>query len=272
MATPQRQSEEGLPAGAGGRRRSAHSLNCSLLPWSEPGRTDEVSRTAPPGVRLIETSLTGVMKLIREARLFVGLDSGLSHISTVMGTPTVCVCPDSHLGYFFPYPESFGLQEPAHRRPSGLPAVPGLFHDLPARTPHVDGHPGRPLPSHVAFPAGHRGYPVRIVVPCRITARRPILRSTRAGRTSAMRSSISNSASSPKQKRDERDSYRPGSSINRCRLTRPRCSMISSTGLAAKGRCHQGDHRGHGTLRREPPAGPPSPGRGRDLQRWAGLI
>ena len=76
----------------------------------EPGRADEVSRTAPQGVRVIETSLTGVMKLIREARLFVGLDSGLSHISTVMGTPTVCVCPDSHLGYFFPYPESYGYR------------------------------------------------------------------------------------------------------------------------------------------------------------------
>ncbi|MXY97226.1 MAG: glycosyltransferase family 9 protein [Gemmatimonadetes bacterium] len=76
----------------------------------EPGRADEVSRTTPPGVRVIETSLTMVMKLIREARLFVGLDSGLSHIATVMGTPTVCVCPDSHLGYFFPYPESYGFK------------------------------------------------------------------------------------------------------------------------------------------------------------------
>lgn len=77
----------------------------------EPGRADEVNRTAPPGVRVIETSLTGVMKLIREARMFVGLDSGLSHISTVLGTPTVCVCPDSHLGCFFPYPASYGYSD-----------------------------------------------------------------------------------------------------------------------------------------------------------------
>lgn len=76
---------------------------------AEPGGADEVSRTAPPGVRVIETDLTGAMALIREARLFVGLDSGLSHIATVLGTPTVCVCPDSHLGYFFPYPESYGF-------------------------------------------------------------------------------------------------------------------------------------------------------------------
>lgn len=76
----------------------------------EPGRAGEVSRTAPPGVRVIETGISETIKLIREARLFVGLDSGLSHIATVMGTPTVCICPDSHLGYFFPYPESYGFK------------------------------------------------------------------------------------------------------------------------------------------------------------------
>ncbi len=76
----------------------------------EPGKADEVSRTAPPGVRVVETGLTEAMELIREARLFAGLDSGLSHIATVMGTPTVCVCPDSHIGYFFPYPESYGFK------------------------------------------------------------------------------------------------------------------------------------------------------------------
>ena len=74
----------------------------------EPGGAVRLDRTGMPGVRVIETGLTAVMKLIREARLFVGLDSGLSHISTVLGTPTVCVCPDSHLGYFFPYPDDYG--------------------------------------------------------------------------------------------------------------------------------------------------------------------
>lgn len=74
----------------------------------EPGGAAGMDRTALPGVRVIETGLAGAMRLIREARLFVGLDSGLSHISTVLGTPTVCVCPDSHLGYFFPYPDDYG--------------------------------------------------------------------------------------------------------------------------------------------------------------------
>ena len=74
----------------------------------EPGKTAGLDRTALPGVRIIEISLPGAMRLIREARLFVGLDSGLSHIATVLGTPTVCVCPDSHFGYFFPYPRNYG--------------------------------------------------------------------------------------------------------------------------------------------------------------------
>lgn len=84
----------------------------------EPGGAAALDRSALPGVRVIETGLTGAMKLIREARLFVGLDSGLSHIATVLGIPTVCVCPDSHLGYFFPYPDDYGytnLRTVAHR-------------------------------------------------------------------------------------------------------------------------------------------------------------
>ena len=74
----------------------------------EPGKAAALDRAALPDVRVIEIGLPGAMRLIREARLFVGLDSGLSHIATVLGTPTVCVCPDSHLGYFFPYPRNYG--------------------------------------------------------------------------------------------------------------------------------------------------------------------
>ena len=74
----------------------------------EPGKAADLDRTALPGVRVIEIALPGAMRLIREARLFVGLDSGLSHVAAALGTPTVCVCPDSHHGYFFPYPRNFG--------------------------------------------------------------------------------------------------------------------------------------------------------------------
>ena len=73
----------------------------------EPGTAVELDRIALPKVRILETTLPEVILLIKEASLFVGLDSGLSHISTVLGKPTVCVCPDSHLGYFFPYPDAY---------------------------------------------------------------------------------------------------------------------------------------------------------------------
>ncbi len=74
----------------------------------EPGKASDLDRTALPDVRVIEIELPGAMRLIREARLFVGLDSGLSHIAAALGKSTICVCPDSHLGYFFPYPRSYG--------------------------------------------------------------------------------------------------------------------------------------------------------------------
>lgn len=74
----------------------------------EPGKAAGLEWAARHDVRVIEIALPGAMRLIREARLFVGLDSGLSHIATALGTPTVCVCPDSHLGYFFPYPRNYG--------------------------------------------------------------------------------------------------------------------------------------------------------------------
>ena len=75
----------------------------------EPGAGVELDRMALPNVCIRETTtLPEASLVIREARLFVGLDSGLAHISTVLGRPTVCVCPDSHLGYFFPYPDAYG--------------------------------------------------------------------------------------------------------------------------------------------------------------------
>ena len=63
-----------------------------------------------PNVRIIKGSLPVIMRLIKETRLFIGIDSGLSHIAVAMGKPTVCVCPNSHWGYFFPYPRGDGYE------------------------------------------------------------------------------------------------------------------------------------------------------------------
>jgi ADP-heptose:LPS heptosyltransferase len=66
---------------------------------------------AAPNLRSLcgQTSLRETVQLIQAARLFVGLDSGLSHIATVLGQETVCVTQDSNLGYFFPYPPEYGF-------------------------------------------------------------------------------------------------------------------------------------------------------------------
>lgn len=56
-----------------------------------------------------QTSLAQTIQLIRAARLYVGLDSGLSHIASVSGQTTVCLTQDSNLGYFFPYPPEYGF-------------------------------------------------------------------------------------------------------------------------------------------------------------------
>ncbi len=74
----------------------------------EPGQALELEKAALPEVRILETTLPEAMRLIQAANLFVGLDSGLSHIATALGKPAVCICPASHLGYFFPWPRSYG--------------------------------------------------------------------------------------------------------------------------------------------------------------------
>ena len=56
-----------------------------------------------------QTNLAETLQLIRGSGFFMGLDSGLSHISAVLGQRTVCVTQSSNLGYFFPYPEIYGF-------------------------------------------------------------------------------------------------------------------------------------------------------------------
>ncbi|NIA11033.1 MAG: hypothetical protein GWP10_15215 [Nitrospiraceae bacterium] len=52
-----------------------------------------------------KTNIEQAILLIDHSRLFIGLDSGLSHISTVLGKNTICIIDNSKYGYFFPYPD-----------------------------------------------------------------------------------------------------------------------------------------------------------------------
>lgn len=55
------------------------------------------------------TTLDETAMIISQAGLFAGLDSGLSHMASLLGVPTVCVSQNSNLGYFFPYPTEYGF-------------------------------------------------------------------------------------------------------------------------------------------------------------------
>ncbi len=59
-----------------------------------------------------ETDLAQSLQLIRSARAYLGLDSGLSHAAAALDVPGLCVAQNSNLGYFFPYP---GVLESAVR-------------------------------------------------------------------------------------------------------------------------------------------------------------
>lgn len=65
---------------------------------------------AAPNVRLLAgaTDLPQCFELIAGARLFVGIDSGLTHAAACLGRPVVCVSQASNLGWFFPYPPELG--------------------------------------------------------------------------------------------------------------------------------------------------------------------
>jgi hypothetical protein len=66
----------------------------------------------PPNVedRRGRTELPAAFARVAGARAHIGVDSALAHAATVLGRPTVVVAQDSNLGYFFPYPESYGFR------------------------------------------------------------------------------------------------------------------------------------------------------------------
>lgn len=67
-------------------------------------------RTAPNLINLCgQTTLPETIQLIHQSRMFLGLDSGLSHVASILGQQTICVSQNSNLGYFFPYPVEYGF-------------------------------------------------------------------------------------------------------------------------------------------------------------------
>jgi ADP-heptose:LPS heptosyltransferase len=71
----------------------------------------ECARLDLPNVHSLcgKTSLIESAKIVDAARMFVGIDSGLAHVATCLGKPTLVVSHSTNLGYFFPYPAELGF-------------------------------------------------------------------------------------------------------------------------------------------------------------------
>ncbi len=98
------------------------------------GSAGEAAALGPPlpgNVRDLrgKTSLEDCARLMRKARAFVGLDSGLVHLAAHLGTPALCLAQSSNLGFFVPYPRGYGggkmkvLSHPEFRECSGCMMV-----------------------------------------------------------------------------------------------------------------------------------------------------
>ncbi len=76
-----------------------------------PRERERVEALGLPGVADLcgRTGLGEAVAVLRGARAYLGLDSGLTHMAACLGRPAVCVAQDANLGYFFPYPEWLGF-------------------------------------------------------------------------------------------------------------------------------------------------------------------
>jgi ADP-heptose:LPS heptosyltransferase len=57
-----------------------------------------------------KTNLLDVIKIVSDAKAVLSNDSGIAHISAVVGTSTIVPLNGTHLGRFFPYPPAMGLE------------------------------------------------------------------------------------------------------------------------------------------------------------------
>ena len=52
-----------------------------------------------------KTTMNDVISIVLNSKLYVGLDSGLTHIAVNTGKKTLCIAQSSNYGFFFPYPD-----------------------------------------------------------------------------------------------------------------------------------------------------------------------
>ena len=50
-----------------------------------------------------KTNLTTLAEILKQSTLYIGSETGTLHISSAVGTPTICIMGGGHFGRFFPY-------------------------------------------------------------------------------------------------------------------------------------------------------------------------
>jgi ADP-heptose:LPS heptosyltransferase len=77
-----------------------------------------------PAQFLVDVAVVALASRLREASLFVGNDSGTTHLAAMLGLPTVALFGPSHAGVFSPQgPEVAVLQAPAGELAELAPAT-----------------------------------------------------------------------------------------------------------------------------------------------------
>lgn len=87
-----------------------------VLPGSmaESGIAAQIIRELPDGLQQYATnacgkySLTETAKILSECQLFIGNETGITHLAAIINLPTLSLTNLHHIGLFVPYPERFG--------------------------------------------------------------------------------------------------------------------------------------------------------------------
>lgn len=70
----------------------------------EQNIVDQIKQASVPIINFVgKTNLITLAEILRQSILYIGSETGTLHLSSAVGTPTVCIMGGGHLGRFFPY-------------------------------------------------------------------------------------------------------------------------------------------------------------------------
>ena len=104
---------------------------CLVMPWSteaEHQRAQTIAREADHVIVLPKLSIAALASIIQQARVSIGVDTGLSHLSTALNIPTVAIYTDTN-------PARTGVMASAHSKAVNL----GGVQQIPSVTSVLEG-------------------------------------------------------------------------------------------------------------------------------------